>query len=77
MGIQIGCIGYVERGTEVKMALLVCQYASTALHSCDLTSSIYKHVASVIEAVGNDKTERPIIVEQVGGIGEVEKGTEE
>ena len=59
------------------MAMLACQYASTTLHSCDLTSSTYEHVASVIGAVGNDKTERPFIVEQVGGIGEVEKGTEE
>ena len=42
-----------------------------------MTILSYNHVASVMREVKNDKTERLFIGEQVGGIGEVEKGTEE
>jgi len=59
------------------VTVLACQYAPTALVRYGSTSLSYNHVASLIEAVKNDKTERSFIGEQVGSIGEVQKGTEE
>ena len=58
------------------MAILACKYASTALNSCYLTSLSYNLVASVLEEVNNDKTERLFIGKQLGDTGEVEKVTE-
>ena len=45
---QIECIGDVERGTEVKVAMLACQYAPTALGGYCSIILIYKQAASVL-----------------------------
>ena len=67
----------VIKGTEEWVAMLACWYIPTALVHCISTGLSYNHVASVMGAVKNDKTERFFIGKQVGGIGEVKKGTEE
>ena len=54
-----------------------CWYASTALIRYGSTSLSYSHVASIMGEVKNDKPELLFIGMQVGGIGEVKKGTEE
>ena len=77
IGKQGDGISEDEKGTEVKVAILACKYAPTALIRYGSTSLSYNHVASVMRGVKNYKPELLFIGKQVGGIGEVEKGTEE